>query len=62
MKSEYEENSDLISIGAYKQGFNPRLDQAVNKIDAINSFLKQATSEYFTYEEMLESMTRILEK
>lgn len=62
MLALYEENSDLISIGAYKQGFNPRLDQAVNKIDAINSFLKQATSEYFTYEEMLESMTRILEK
>jgi flagellum-specific ATP synthase len=61
MLALYEENADLISIGAYKHGFNPRLDQAVAKIDSINAFLKQGTMEYFSYEEMLESMTRILE-
>ena len=57
----YEENADLISIGAYRPGSNPRLDVAVSKIDAINKFLKQRTDEFFTYDEVLEGMTRILE-
>lgn len=57
----YEENADLISIGAYKSGANAKLDNAVAKIDAINTFLKQKTTEFFNYEDMLEGMTRILE-
>ncbi len=57
----YEENADLISIGAYKAGANARLDNAVARIDAINRFLKQSTTEFFDYEEVLEGMTRILE-
>lgn len=57
----YEENADLISIGAYKSGSNPKLDNAVARIDAINHFLKQKTTEFFSYDDMLEGMTRILE-
>lgn len=57
----YEENADLISIGAYKPGTNPKLDVAVSKIDAINAFLKQNTREFFDYEKILEEMTGILE-
>ena len=58
--SVYEQNSDLISIGAYKAGTNPKLDFAVSKIDKVNSFLKQGISEKFTYEETLEQMAEIL--
>lgn len=57
--SVYEKNSDLISIGAYKPGTNPRLDDAVAKIDAVNSFLEQGTDEVFTYEEILQIMEQI---
>ncbi|WP_312647645.1 flagellar protein export ATPase FliI [Aminipila sp.] len=57
----YEENADLISIGAYKSGANAKLDNAVARIDAINNFLKQKTTEFFNYDDMLEAMTRILE-
>ena len=49
----YEENADLIAIGAYKPGNNERLDTAVAKIDAINAFLKQKKNEYFDYEKIL---------
>lgn len=31
--SVYEKNEDLLSIGAYKAGTNPRLDYAISKID-----------------------------
>lgn len=60
--SIYEKNSDLISIGAYKAGTNPKLDEAVEKIDEINAFLMQGVNEAFSYEEMLEMMKQIVNK
>lgn len=58
--SLYNDNADLISIGAYKEGTNPRLDYAISKIDSVNSFLKQSVSEAFSYEETIEIMKEIL--
>ena len=57
----YEKNSDLVSIGAYKAGSNPKLDYALGKIDAINQFLMQGIDESFSYEESLEELRRILQ-
>lgn len=59
--SVYQKNADLISIGAYKKGVNPFLDEAVEKIGPINDFLMQGTTEQFSYEEMLKLMKRTLE-
>jgi len=59
--SLYETNADLINIGAYKKGTNPALDEAINKIDRINGFLKQKIKESFDLEEtvkMLEEAVR----
>ena len=56
----YEKNADLVSIGAYKAGSNPKLDHALKKMDAIDRFLMQGTDEAFSYEESLEQMRRIL--
>ena len=56
----YEKNSDLVSIGAYKAGTNPKLDYALGKIDGINQFLMQGVKEGFTYEEDLEAMRKLL--
>ncbi|MDD3569811.1 MAG: flagellar protein export ATPase FliI [Lachnospiraceae bacterium] len=58
--SIYEKNSDLISIGAYKSGTNPKLDFAISKIDKLNEFLKQEINAKFSYEETLEQMEEIL--
>lgn len=54
--SIYQKNSDLISIGAYKKGVNPFLDQAVGKIGAMNEFLMQGTKEHFSYDQTLQMM------
>lgn len=59
--STYERSADLIAIGAYKAGSNPRLDYAVSKIDAINDFLKQEIDESFSYEETLDRLERMLQ-
>ncbi len=59
--SVYEKSSDLVSIGAYKAGTNPKLDYALGKIDAIDTFLKQGVDEAFSYEETVAEMERILQ-
>jgi len=60
MLSLYEKNEDLISIGAYKSGTNPKLDMAISKIDKINQFLCQGIQEQASYEEVLKKMKMIL--
>lgn len=57
----YEKNADLIAIGAYKAGTNPKLDFAISKIDAINQFLMQGIDEAFRYEESLDLLREILQ-
>ena len=58
--SVYEKNADLVSIGAYKPGSNPKLDHALKKMDAINQFLTQGINEAFSYEESLSQLRRIV--
>ena len=56
----YEKNADLVSIGAYKSGTNPKLDHALGKIDSINQFLMQGVNESFSYDESLEQLRRMM--
>ncbi len=55
----YNEAEDLINIGAYKRGSNPAIDEAIEKIDAVNDFLMQGTHVKYTFEEMREEMEAI---
>lgn len=41
----YRKAEDLINIGAYKRGSNPRIDRAMDRHDAISAFLKQHASD-----------------
>jgi len=41
----YQDAKDLIDIGAYKKGTNPRIDEALDHIDQMYSFLKQGIYE-----------------
>ena len=50
----YREAEDLVNIGAYVAGSNPRIDLALQKIDAIQNFMKQAIDEKGNYEETLK--------
>lgn len=59
--SVYEKNEDLLSIGAYKAGTNPRLDYAISKVDQINAFLMQGINESFSYDESLHQLESILQ-
>jgi len=55
----YREAQDLISIGAYKSGSNPDIDEAIRLIKPINQMLEQRVEDRFTLEETLELMEGI---
>ena len=57
--SAYYENIDLISIGAYKSGTNPKIDHAIANIDKINAFLRQDINEKLTFEQTMQQMQKI---
>jgi flagellum-specific ATP synthase len=56
----YREAEDLINIGAYKAGSNPRIDKAVKLIDGVNQFLRQAVEEPTTFHQGLRSMQGLI--
>lgn len=57
----YAEAEDLIVIGAYVQGTDKRIDEAVRKVESIREFLTQSTDEHFTYEETVSKMYKLLD-
>lgn len=57
----YIEAEDLINIGAYKAGSNPKIDKSIQKIELINSFLKQDVMEKFEFEDTVEMINQIID-
>lgn len=41
----YRENKDLIDVGMYQPGSNPRLDTAIEMMPQVNAFLQQRTAD-----------------
>ena len=57
--STYNEAEDLINIGAYKNGSNPEIDYAIQKITAVNNFLCQGTDEKYQFDEEIELLRQV---
>ncbi len=55
----YREAEDLINIGAYKPGANPKIDKAVKLIDSINDFLRQRVEEGTSYSQTLKQLQQL---
>jgi len=53
-----EDNRDLVNIGAYVQGADPLLDEALAREDEVREFLTQGITENT---EVLDSLTRLRE-
>ncbi|MGZ3785775.1 MAG: FliI/YscN family ATPase [Bdellovibrio sp.] len=56
----YKDAEDLINIGAYKPGSNPKIDKAVKVIDAVNDFLKQRVEDPTNFTQTVRQMQHIL--
>ncbi len=52
----YKQAEDLINIGAYAAGSNPRIDRARIKIDKTNAFLRQRSNEPSDYIDTLRTL------
>ena len=52
----YEKQRDLILLGAYQYGTDPKTDYAIDHYDAIIEFLKQATEESMEYDETVSRL------
>ncbi|MFW5962089.1 MAG: flagellar protein export ATPase FliI [bacterium] len=58
--ANYIEAEDLINIGAYQTGSNPAIDEAINKIDQVNKFLRQNMKEKINFDATLEQLKAIV--
>lgn len=58
--STYHQNHDLISVGAYRQGADPKIDEAINKHSKLEQFLSQEIRERFSLLDSLESLNSAL--
>lgn len=59
MLANYQDSEDLINIGAYVSGSNPKVDLAIKNIDAINQFLLQDMNESSSFEATLSDLKKI---
>jgi flagellum-specific ATP synthase len=55
----YRDAEDLINIGAYVAGSNPRVDLAIARIDAIRTFLRQGIYEPSSLEDAQRTVTAL---
>ncbi len=58
LMATYRNAKDLIDVGAYRKGSNPKIDTAIEMIDEINSFLRQGIFEKAPFE---TTVSRLLE-
>ena len=54
--SLYEQNRDLIALGAYQAGADPRIDQAIKLKPVIDQFLQQKMKEVIPYDQCIAEL------
>jgi flagellum-specific ATP synthase len=60
--ASYKESEDLITVGAYSRGSNPKIDKAIAVYDDLVNLLRQQVEESFTIEEVFDRMLDIARK
>jgi flagellum-specific ATP synthase len=54
--STYIESEDLIQIGAYSKGSNPKIDYAIDKYESVINFIRQETKDSFSIYDSIQKM------
>jgi len=55
----YRRAEDLVNINAYVKGSNPEIDYALEKIDAVQRYLRQSADEGVSLESAVEDLEAI---
>jgi len=56
----YQQNQDLINVGAYRKGSDANIDKAMVKYPTLNLFLSQKIEESFTVSKSVEQLSKAL--
>jgi len=60
MYSLYQQNQDLISVGAYQQGSDHRIDQAIVMQPHLRNFLAQGLSDSHNFQESIDTLGQLI--
>ena len=58
--SAYRQNRDLIAVGAYQHGSDPRVDEAIACYPRLRDFLQQHNRQAVTLEESLRQLETVV--
>ena len=58
----YRRAEDLINIGAYAEGTNPKIDRALRLMERINAFLRQPQEQGVTLAASREQLLRLMQE
>jgi len=59
LMATYKEAEDLVNIGAYVAGSNPKVDLAIGRIEAIRNYLRQGVFEQSSFDDAVATLARI---
>ncbi len=57
----YRENKDLIDVGMYQPGSNPKLDTAIELMPQVNAFLQQRTSDSVSMDTTIQGLVDMMQ-
>lgn len=57
----YRENKDLIDVGMYQPGTNPKLDTAIQMMPQVNAFLQQRTSDIVSMDTTINTLVQMMQ-
>ena len=60
LMATYSDMEELIRLGAYRQGSNPEVDEAISYQPMLEAFLSQAKDEQMSIEDGYAELARIL--
>ncbi len=60
VRKAYQQNRDLVSVGAYRRGSDPRIDHAIDAWPRLQEFLRQDMYESVTLHEALPQLRELL--
>jgi len=61
LNAAYAQNRDLITIGAYAKGSDPRVDEAIHYWPVIQKFLQQDGNESISFAKSLEALQALFQ-
>jgi flagellum-specific ATP synthase len=60
MSALYEHNRDLIAIGAYHRGSDPRIDEAIARWPAIDAYLRQDMHQRVNFADSVQQLQQLM--